>query len=114
VRNEALGERICGLLTLDTGAFFVEVLNARPRAAWTDGAPLAVEFRGDDGQPVARTQMTVGGKAQSVVFGSAPRPEIIVQLGTAPYFAYAVLYDPVRRRLGFRARPPREGLPAPG
>jgi hypothetical protein len=112
VRNDANGERVCGLLTLDTGAYFIRVLNAGEfvRAPWAEGAPLTVEFRGEAGPPIS-TRMVVGREAQVVNFGAAPRSEVIVQLGTAPYFAHAVLYDPVRRRLGFKPRPGARDLP---
>ena len=116
LRNEANGERVCGLFTLDTGAYFIRVLNAAryAKGPWADGAPLTLEIRGDEGT-AATARMVVGGKGgQAVAFGAAPRPEVIVQLGTAPYLSHAVLYDPIRRRLGFKPRPQIEGLPNAG
>lgn len=116
LRNDASGERVCGLFTLDTGAYFIRVLNAArfARGPWPAGAPLTLEIRGDQGT-AAVARMTVGGKGgQAVAFGTAPRPEVIVQLGTAPYLSHAVLYDPIGRRLGFKPRPPIEGLPKAG
>lgn len=116
LRNETTGENVCGLFTLDTGAFFIRVLNADrfAKGPWAKGAPMTLEIRGDQGT-AATARMVVGGKGgQAVAFGRAPRPEVIVQLGTAPYLSHAVLYDPVGRRLGFKARPPIEGFPKAG
>ncbi|CAN5130732.1 hypothetical protein BH11PSE2_BH11PSE2_11460 [soil metagenome] len=112
LRHEETGRKVCGLMTLDTGAFSIRVLNAPANAPrFAAGAPVALEFWDEDRKTAATAHVVLGRPAQGIYYGSAPRPETIIQLGAAPYYAYSVLYDPVRRRLGFKARPPVEGLP---
>ena len=110
--NENIRARICGPTALDTGAYSVRVLNsAQDPSSWPGGAPMALEFTDETRKAGVVVRMTVGREAQSVLFGSAPRRETIIEAGVAPYFAYSVLYDPVRRMMGFKARPPFEGGP---
>ncbi len=105
--NEATQIRACGPVALDTGSFSLRVLNARPAMApWADGTPAALVFENDQHKPAVTVHMTVGRLAQTMSVGTAPRPETLLQPGTAPFFAFDVLYDPGRRMLGFRARPP--------
>jgi hypothetical protein len=104
---------VCGLVTFDTGAFFARILNAPATTPqWRSGEPLALELMTPDRKPVASATWTVGGQAQAIYFGAAPVRGAVLQMGVAPYYAFSVLYDPQRRRLGFKARPPIEGLPA--
>jgi len=107
LRNEATGARVCGPTAMDTGAFNVRVLNGRlgPRP-WPEGTPMTLAFNNAQRQPVASMKMVVGRLGETLGYGEAPRREAMIQPGTAPYFAYAVLYDPGGRRLGFKARPP--------
>ena len=60
----------------------------------------------------ASVQMTAGGEAQTVSETTAPTRGTVLQPGVAAYWAYDVLYDPGRKALGFRPRPPLPGLPA--
>jgi len=113
LRNDTTQARVCGPVALDTGAFTVRVMN--PTVApppWPAGTPMSLEFTGERSAPVASLRMTVGKTAQGLSYGTAPVRGTIIQPGTAPYYAYSVLYDPVRRMLGFKARIPIEGLPA--
>ena len=110
LRNEATRGQVCGPVALDTGAFSVRVLNAS-LPAWAEGAPMTLQLMGDQRTPAVTVHMAAGKLAQSVVYGTAPVRGQVIQPGTAPYYAYAVLYDPVRRMLGFKARPPVLGLP---
>ena len=106
LRNETTQARACGPVAMDSGAFSLRLLNAGLGAApWAKDTPVALEFMDDHRQPVAAVQMIVGHMAQTLSFGAAPRRETIVQPGTAPYFAYSVLYDPARRMIGLKARP---------
>ena len=105
--NQTTQVRACGPAALDTGSFSLRVLNPRPAMTpWPDGTPAALVFENDQHKPAVTTHMTVGRLAQTMGVGSAPRPETLIQPGTAPFFAYDVLYDPGRRMLGFRARTP--------
>jgi hypothetical protein len=113
LRQVSNGRRLCGLTTLDTGAFGVRVLNAPPGGpSFATGEALSMEFLDPDRTSKASASMVVGRTAQLVAPGSAPRNQTILQLGIGPYYAYSVLYDPSRRWLGLKARPAVEGLPA--
>lgn len=107
------GVQLCGLMTLDTGASFVRVLNApagfRP---WSTGEALSIEILDPDRTLVTRGRMKVGGATQAIAYGTAPVRQPVLQLGVGPYYAWSVLYDPGARRLGFKVRPPVEGLPS--
>lgn len=110
--SEAGRARACGPIALDTGAYSVRVLNSPLRATPLEpGAPMALELTDVSRTAAVAVRMTVGGEAQSLFFGTAPRRETIIEAGVAPYFAYSVLYDPVRRMLGFKARPSFDGGP---
>jgi hypothetical protein len=107
-------QRVCGLTTLDTGAFFIRVLNAPASApALKPGDAAAVEFMDPDRTPVASAAMVIGGTAQQVAYGAAPVRQSVLQLGVGTYYAFSVLYDPGLRRIGLKARPPVDGLPYP-
>lgn len=100
-----IARAVCGLTTLDTGAAFVKLLNPPPGApVWKDGATLTWEVQGRDRTAAASAPMTAGEPAKTVVYGTAPPRQPILQMGVWPYYDFAVLYDPDGRRLGFRAR----------
>jgi hypothetical protein len=114
LRNLSNREAVCGPMALDSGAFSIRVLNPRlGPTPWPTGAALSLELLDEQRKPAASVRMTLGGMAQTMARGTAPRPESMIQPGVAPYWAYAVLYDPAQRRLGFKPRPAIEGLPRP-
>ena len=107
LKHKVTERSMCGLVTFDTGAFFARLLNV-PQSApqWKAGDALELQLMTPDRQPVASVDWTTGGHAQQVAYGTAPARGTILQMGVAPYYALSVLYDPGRRRLGFKARPP--------
>jgi hypothetical protein len=112
LRHRITRREVCGLVTFDTGAFFARVLNAPPTTPrWQAGEPLELALLTPERAPVAKASWTAGAQGQAVYFGSAPVRQSVLQMGVAPYWAFSVLYDPTRRRLGFKPRPPVEGLP---
>jgi hypothetical protein len=113
LKHAQSGRSVCGLTTFDTGAYFARLLNITPGTpVWGAGDALTLEIQTPDRRPVASATWTTGGQAQQVAYGQAPVRGSVLQLGVAPYYAFAVLYDPAGRRLGFRERPPVDGLPA--
>ena len=111
LRNLATQVRACGPALLDTGAFLLRIANAGLTEPWAKGAPMVMDFQNDGVSVVASMRMTAGGQAQDIGYSTLPTRGVILQPGVAAYYAYAVLYDPKRRVLGFKARPPVEGLP---
>jgi hypothetical protein len=105
LKHKVTGRTLCGLVTFDTGAYFARVLNVPQTAPlWKAGDALQLELMTPDRQPVAAIDWTTGAKGQQIAYGTAPARGTILQMGVAPYYALSVLYDPGRRRLGFKAR----------
>lgn len=111
LRNPKDESRACGPALMDTGAFSIRLNNTRLPAPWPPGAALVLDFRNDGLTPLASMGLTSGAKAQSIGLATAPVRGEVLQPGVAPYYAFSVLYDPRRRLIGLKARPPMEGLP---
>ena len=109
--NPAESRAACGPMLMDTGAFALRVNNSGRTETWPDGAPMVLDFRNNGSTPVVSMRLVVGAQAQAVALAKAPSPGVILQPGVAPYFAFTILYDPVRRVIGFKPRPPLVGLP---
>jgi len=111
--SETSQSRACGPVALDTGAYSVRVLNSSlGQTPWPSGATMTLEFTDETRKAAVTVRMVVGREMQSLFYGTAPRRENIIEAGVAPYFAYTVLYDPVRRMMGFKVRAPFDGGPA--
>ncbi len=112
LKHKVTMRTVCGLVTFDTGAFFARLLNVPANAPmWKAGEPLELELMTPDRQPVAKMDWTTGAHAQQMAYGAAPARGAILQMGVAPYYAFSVLYDPARRRLGYKARSPAVSAP---
>jgi len=107
LKHKTTARTLCGLVTFDTGAFFARLLNAPPNAPqWKAGDALELQLMTPDRQTVASMDWTTGGPAEQIAYGTAPARGAVLQMGVAPYYAFSVLYDPARRRLGYKPRPP--------
>jgi hypothetical protein len=109
--NPAEPRQACGPMLMDTGAFALRVNNSGRTETWPDGTPMVLDFRNSGAAPVVSMRLVVGAQAQDVALAKAPSPGIILQPGVAPYYAFSILYDPVRRVIGFKPRTPIAGLP---
>jgi hypothetical protein len=111
LRNPKDESRACGPALMDTGSFSVRLNNTSLREPWPAGKPLVLDFRNDGLTPRASMSLTSGAQAQTISLATAPTRGVVLQPGVAPYYAFAVLYDPQRGQIGLKARPPVEGLP---
>jgi hypothetical protein len=113
--NRAARQSACGVVLMDTGAPGLAVANGRLEGGpWPDGSQAGLELFDTAGGVAARIEMDVGDRdlgtrlsyrQERRVFGT------VIYAGTAPYFAWSVLYDPRRQAIGLKPRPP---APAPG
>jgi hypothetical protein len=105
--NEATGEKACGVLTMDTGATDITVVNSDLRRPWRQGTHALLTF-GDPSSPLLGLRFVVGRheKGSHVVLKKSPKTEgVAIRAGIMPYFALAVLYDPGRKMIGLKPRP---------
>ena len=115
--NRAARQSACGVVLMDTGAPGLAVANGRlPGEPWADGSTATLELFDTTGGVAARIDMGVGDRdlgtrlsyrQERRVFGT------IIYAGTAPYFAWSVLYDPRRQTIGLKPRPPAAASGAP-
>ncbi|HZZ33832.1 MAG TPA: hypothetical protein VFE10_17750 [Phenylobacterium sp.] len=113
--NPAARQRACGVVLMDTGAPGLAVANGQlDGAPWPDGSPASLELFDAVGGVAARAEMATGDRdlgtrlsyrRETRVYGT------VIYAGTAPYFAWSVLYDPRRQTIGLKPRP---APPAPG
>lgn len=109
--NPVESNAFCGPMLMDTGAFALRLNNSGRARTWPDGTPLVLDFRNSGAAAAIGMRLVTGAQAQVVALASAPSPGVILQPGVAPYYAFSILYDPVRRLIGFKPRPPLAGLP---
>jgi hypothetical protein len=112
------GAKACGALTFDTGYPAVDVING-PISVSQGALPenTKAELTIFDGnEPRAATSFEAGIKAQaSQVFVTKHGPQnfgTVIFAGAVPYFAFDVLYESNRNRIGLKPRPIAAGLPA--
>jgi hypothetical protein len=108
--NRAARARACGVVLMDTGAPGLAVANGGLQdPPWPDGATAELELFDTVGGLAIEAPFVLGDRdlgthlsyrRESRIFGT------VIYAGTAPYFAYSVLYDPAHRRIGLKARPP--------
>jgi len=108
--NSETHARACGPVLLDTGGPSIALANPRLESPpWPAGSPIALEVFDDHGDLAVRAPFTVGDRdlgtrlyfrQDNHVFGT------VVYAGVAPYFAYSVLYDARRQRIGLKPRAP--------
>jgi hypothetical protein len=111
--SDATGERICGALLMDTGADAIDIRGAG-NYHWPAGSAATLAFY-DKEQLVAGEKITIDSPshASHLAFGPAERGQKIITIlaGLAPYFAFDVLYDPEKKVVGLKPRPPAPGAP---
>lgn len=114
--NTTTHARACGVVLMDTGAPALSVVNGRLDAAWPKGASAALELFDATGTLAARAALTVGSRdlgTRMYVRQDARIWGVVIYAGVAPYFAYSVLYDARRQRIGVKPRPPAAAAGAP-
>lgn len=115
LENGSTKARQCGAVMLDTGAPGLRVRTPdAPRTPWPEGAPARLVLADGAGKVRVVEAMTIGQRAQATKLDMRPDsdpPAPAVFAGLTPYFAYAVLYDPARGTVAFRARAPAPGGP---
>jgi hypothetical protein len=115
--NAKARSRACGVVLMDTGAPGLAVANGHlGETPWPDGSAAALELFDTTGALAVREALTIGlrdlgtrltYRQETRVYG------VVIYAGTAPYFAYSVLYDPSRQMIGLKARPPAPMSDAP-
>jgi hypothetical protein len=107
--NATTHARACGVVLMDTGAPGLAVANARADTGpWPDGSTAHLELFDTTGGLAVRAAFTTG--QRDLGTRMAWRRErrvagVVIYAGTAPYFAYSVLYDPRRQTIGLKPRP---------
>ncbi len=106
--NQTTKLNACGLLTMDTGAPGIGVVNAGfGYSAMPPGAAAVLGFY-DGRTPRAMESFTVNSRDHAARLDFFPDNRVrgtVIRSGLAPYFAFEVLYDPGKRVLGLKARP---------
>jgi hypothetical protein len=111
--NRETHARACGVVLLDTGSYFLSVLNGPPAdPPWTDGSTAVLELFDGTGRTMLQAPFTIGDRALGTRF-IARRERlvlgVVILAGAAPYFTHSVLYDAARSRIGLK---PRSDSPA--
>lgn len=113
--NRAAREVACGVVLMDTGAPGLAVANGRLRASpWPDGSTASLELFDATGGLAARADMALGDRDLGTRLSYRQEARVngtVIYAGTAPYFAWWVLYDARRQMIGLKPRPP---APTPG
>jgi hypothetical protein len=107
-------DRACGVVLLDTGSFFISVLNARLDAPWPDGSTADLDLFDAQGQVATHIPFVLGDRVLATRFNARRETHaygVVILAGVAPYFRYSVLYDSRRATIGLKPRPP---FAAPG
>jgi hypothetical protein len=105
ITNNATRKSFCGPTHLDSGAVGVDISTSDPPEDWGQQTPVTMAFL-DEGKPVMSADFTVGATPGSrLKFSPQPgAPGVQILLGTIPYYAFSVLYDPAARTVGLKAR----------
>jgi len=115
--NGVTNVRACGVVLMDTGAPSLSIANGRQGSEpWPDGTPAALELFDTAGVVAAREALTIGPRewGQRLSFRQEARVSgVVIYAGIAPYFGYSILYDPGRRTIGLKPRPPAAAPDAP-
>lgn len=110
ISNRDSRQKACGVVLLDTGSFFLSVLNAGlDSAAWSDGSTADLDLFDTGGRVATHMPFVLGDRDLGTRFGT--RRErlvygVVILAGAAPYFTHSVLYDPRRAMIGLKPRAP--------
>ena len=108
--NEATHARACGVVLMDTGAPGLAITNGGLAGPpWAAGTPAALDLFDANGRLAVHEVMTLGSRDQGTRLSYRQDGHVqgvVIYAGTAPYFAYSVLYDPRKRALGLKPRTP--------
>ncbi|WP_309606552.1 hypothetical protein [Phenylobacterium sp.] len=106
--NEETHARACGVVLLDTGAPGLAVANGQlVGPPWPAGTPAALDLFDATGRLAIHEVLTIGSRDQGARLSYRQDGHVlgvVIYAGTAPYFAYSVLYDPRKRVLGLKPR----------
>jgi len=119
--NDVSKAKVCGAVTLDTGAPGIDVHNGGLGSTpWPNGTKATLGFYDASGHLKAAEALVVGQRAQAshLAFSEEPRVSgATIFSGLAVYLAFDVLYDAEHQLIGLKARAPAPGGPmavAPG
>jgi hypothetical protein len=103
--NQATKKSFCGPTDLDTGFPGMEVVISDAPEAWRPQTQATMAFF-DKNKPVIGADFVVGdGPGSRLTFRPEPRAMVAhLLLGTLPYYAFSVLYDPAAQTVGLKAR----------
>lgn len=113
VASAAEKQKACGALIMDTGAQGIAVLNSDLHTPWADGSGAFLTFYDGDTLRAAE-KITIGERAQASHLTLRQDPKfsaVIIRAGQTPYFAFSVLYESERERIGLKPRAPSPGAP---
>lgn len=106
--NQETKKNACGLITMDTGAAGIVVINAGfGNPMMPQGVAAALGFY-DGATPKAMEKFTVGLVEHAAHLSFMPNNGIrgtVIRSGLAAYFAFDILYDPAKHLLGLKPRP---------
>lgn len=107
VIDQTSKQSVCGNVLLDTGGNGM-IVEARQRPAsfpWPDGDPAALVMTDDRGakQAMAFSVKHVPGDPAALHWQQGNMPQARIS-GSAPFLAYAVLFDSSRHEIGFKPR----------
>lgn len=98
----------CGVVLLDTGSFFLSVLNGGPDdAPWPDGSTAVLDLFDGAGRVTTQAPFVLGDRNLGTRFVARRESHVygvVILAGAAPYFSYSVLYDSRRGMIGLRRR----------
>ncbi len=107
--NRETHAHACGVVLLDTGSFFLSVLNGRPDdAPWPNGSTAVLDLFDQAGRVTTQAPFVLGDRDLGTRFVARRESHVlgvVILAGAAPYFRYSVLYDAGRLQVGLRPRP---------
>ena len=108
--NAETHARACGVVLMDTGAPGLAIANGGLAGPpWPAGTLAALDLFDATGRLAVHEVLTLGSRDQGTRLSYRQDGHVqgvVVYAGTAPYFAYSVLYDPHKRALGLKRRTP--------
>ena len=106
--NRETRVQACGVVLLDTGSYFLSVLNGPPDGPpWPEGSTADLELFDAAGQLTVRAPFVLGDRDLGTRFVARREPlvyGVVILAGAAPYFTHAVVYDAVHSRIGLKPR----------
>jgi len=112
--NVGSKDKSCGALSMDTGAPGIRLVNGTlGHNPWANGAAASLALY-DAGRARAFESFTVGLREHASHLEFAEESQVrgtVIYAGLSPYFAFDVLYDPVKHQIGVKPRDPADHAP---